>query len=154
MFQVNKIIIYSDDTFNCYENEIKMPCAKYTIVHERMHKEMDSLEPEEQEIMKGAFYDLTRLKIYEINTKEGINTALKDGISKEEIDKALNKKAVVLSLFDREWHFGEYATKNYDEFFAVLAEGHFPKRIEMVLQRDKQEAYKIFQVMKHNSRLK
>ncbi len=146
-----------------------------TIFHERSHRYMENqMKEKEHFFLKRAYYDLMT-KSYPI-TKEGIKEAEKDGFSFLRIEEAKEKKKsceasqilycnhlkIRFINLKQEIKFTRHSTTivslpktafEYNEFFAYFIEERMSARVETILKRDHQEAYKIIEKIKKDIKL-
>ncbi|MEK6969214.1 MAG: hypothetical protein AABW48_02185 [Nanoarchaeota archaeon] len=145
MIAYNEVVFY-DDLF-------------YTImIHERTHKSMDNeITQTENRLLYEAYQDI-KFKRCPL-TQQGIEAAQNDMVPVKDIHRAQEKKEVC-SIFpllfpDCNNISVPFITRNsiptlrsdalkYSEFYAYAISDYMPARVELLLERDHPETYKIF----------
>lgn len=128
------------------------------MIHERAHKSMDNETTETENRLLYEAYQEVRFKNYPL-TPQGVEAAQNDKVPIQDIRRAQEKKEVC-SIFPLLFSNCNnvsvpFITRNsipnlrsealeYSEFYAYAISDSMPARVELLLERDHPEAYKIF----------
>lgn len=149
---IPNLISYSEVVF--YDDLLFYPI----MIHERTHKSMDNKITEtENRLLYEAYRDI-KFKKYPL-TQQGIEAAQNDGVPVQDIHRAQEKKDIC-SIFPLLFSNCKevsipFITRNsiptlhskaleYSEFYAYAISGCMPARVELLLERNHPDAYKIF----------